>query len=1016
MKQITLIMLLTMSVALLSAALMWNDAVPIRQGVNIEWFRTGTDTPDGGAIYVWSDTKLGERDLWAQKVDANGNMVWGDPVLIDGKPDRQEDPVITRTSDNNFIIAWIDFSQDLDGDVFAQKINTNGELLWPVGGKPVCVGNGLQLGINMEADENGGAFIVWGDGRNPSNDLYAQRLSAVGEPLWALNGIPVANGPGDEVQNTMLPDGQGGMMMAYTHDYVNSKSLYAKRFDANGNMVWTAPLDLAMADGDQFGVRMAALSAGDFVFTWTDQRFEDPDIYAQKVNLAGEFLWPNPFIVYADQDTLLGTPAPQKNPRIQATSDNAVVIVWEDFRLGDQTADLFAQKIAANGSILWAADGIELATAEFSQIGQRMDSDNNGGVYIVWDDLRNGNTPNDDVYAQHLNSAGQAMWTPGGKAICTQPNGQNGGLIKFSGDKVFINWMDVRNGSVGLYYQVLTASGTELLEPDGKQIFWGLSGDAILKQYMILPRVNDNVVIWQDTRFANDGSRIFFQILNEDGQAMLETNGRPVTLQGGGDQEFPHAVVTDDGRTALVWVDKRVDDPNIYAQLIGLNGERLWGDNGIKLTEEQPMAQLDPKVSYHNGSFYMGWSNLDTVAGNSIYHVHGQRIVNGEKLWGANGIMISILPEAEMDSECKLAHIVGDTYIWNRVNSMSAGSAMTIWAKRVAEDGNAYPGWEDAGLQATDVENLMMQVQNLPVAAATPQGVVITWKDLRNYFLQYYAQHITGDGQRLWGDEGMQIADSGQEQEFADITVTAHGIIAAWCEIIDGQHDIRAQKFGFPGNPLWNVLGNEVVAQNTNPENPNLVSFDDNGMLLTWPDFRTADTENSDLYYDYLNNDGNLVHGNGGLLLCDAIKAQYEPKATVLNNHAYVVWADGRSGGKTEILGLYVQKLSNGTVANADLTVPGLQSPKLKQNYPNPFNPSTTIALDMPQKGEIEIIIYNTKGQLVKKLFKGELKQGTHSFSWNGQDENGNAVSSGLYFYSAQQGSMRQSRKMVLMK
>ena len=175
MRQITLIMLLTMSVALLSAALMWNDAVPIRQGVNIEWFRTGIDTPDGGAIYVWSDTKLGERDLWAQKVDASGNMVWGDPVLIDGKPDRQEDPVITRTSDNNYIIAWIDFSQDLDGDVFAQKINTNGELLWPAGGKPVCVGNGLQLGINMEADPNGGAFIVWGDGRNPSNDLYAQR-------------------------------------------------------------------------------------------------------------------------------------------------------------------------------------------------------------------------------------------------------------------------------------------------------------------------------------------------------------------------------------------------------------------------------------------------------------------------------------------------------------------------------------------------------------------------------------------------------------------------------------------------------------------------------------------------------------------------------------------------------------------------------------------------------------------------------------------------------------------------
>ncbi len=1011
MRQITLIMLLTMSVALLSAALMWNDAVPIRQGVNIEWFRTGIDTPDGGAVYVWSDTKLGERDLYAQKVDANGNMAWGDPVLIDGKPDRQEDPVITRTSDNNYIIAWIDFSQDLDGDVYAQKINSDGDLLWQAGGKPVCIGNSMQLGINMEADQDGGAFIIWGDSRNPSKDLYAQRLSAAGEPLWTVNGIPVANGPGDEIQNTMLPDGQGGMMMAYTHSYVGEEDIYAKRFDGDGVMTWTEPLGLAVVPGNQFGVRMAALSGGDFVFTWTDQRSDDPDIYAQKINLAGQTLWADPFIVYGDQDSPI--PAPQKNPRIQATSDNGAVIVWEDNRLDNQNADLFAQKLGADGSILWAPAGIELATAEFAQIGQRMDSDNNGGVYVVWDDLRNGNSPNDDVYAQHLNSAGQAMWTPGGKAICTQPNEQNGGLIKASGDNVIINWMDIRNGSVGLYYQVLDANGTELLQPDGNEIFWGLSGDTPLKHYMILPRANDSVIIWQDTRFANEGYRIFFQILTEDGETTLETNGRPVTLQGGGLQEHPHAVVLDNGQVALVWVDGREENPNIYAQLIDVNGERLWGDNGIKITEDVSLSQLDPKISYHNGSLYIGWSNWDFVGSTFRYHVYGQRIQNSEKLWGPNGIMISSLPEAELYSECKLADIVGDTYVWHRVYPASAGSAQTIWAKRVAEDGNAYPGWPDTGLQTSDVDNLMIKTQNLPLAHATPQGVVIAWRDLRAGFMQYYAQHITSDGQRLWDDEGLQLAASDQEQEFVDLTITGHGIISSWCENILGQPDIMAQKFSFLGTPLWGSLGNEVVVKDSTQSHPNLVGFDDNGILVTWTDYLAID---SDIYYNYLNTNGELVYAGGGLILSDAGKAQYEPKGCAIDNSAYVLWADGRSSGKTEILGLYAQKLNNETVANADLVSPGLLKPKLSQNYPNPFNPSTTIALDMPQKGEIELAIYNTKGQLVKQLFQGELVKGAHSFSWNGQDANGNAVSSGLYFYSAKQGEMRQSRKMILMK
>lgn len=1004
MKQMTLIMLLIMSVALLSAALMWDDAVPIRQGVNIEWFRTGIDTPDGGAIYVWSDTKLGERDLWAQKVDANGNMVWGDPVLIDGKPDRQEDPVITRTSDNHFIIAWIDFSADLDGDVYAQKINTMGQLLWQAGGKPVCVGNGMQLGINMEADSDGGAFLIWGDGRNPSQDLYAQRLSASGEPLWALNGIPVANGPGDEVQNTMLPDGQGGMILAYTHSYVEDKDVYAKRFDANGNMTWAAPLALAVAPGDQFGVRMAALSGGDFMFTWTDQRADDPDIYAQKINLAGEIQWPDPFIVYVEQDTI-----PQKNVRIQATSDNAAVLVWEDFRLDSQTADLFAQKIAADGTKLWGEAGIALATAEFSQIGQRMDADNNGGVYIVWDDLRNGNSPNEDVYAQHLNSAGQALWTPGGKAICTMPNEQNGGLIKVSGDNVFINWMDIRNGSVGIYYQVLDANGNELLEPNGKQVFWGLSGDAPKKEYMILPRSNDSVVIWQDTRFANDGYRIFFQFLSEDGQTALETNGRQVTLQSEGKQEFSHAVVTDNDQIALVWVDGREEYPNIYAQLIDVNGDRLWGDGGIKLTQDAPLSQLDPKISYHNGSFYIGWSNLEVVESSFRYHVYGQRILNEEKLWGPDGVMISVLTGAELNYECRLTDIIGDIYVWSRVDPGSG--TQTIWAKRIAEDGNAYTGWADAGLQTTDIDDWIVQL--LPVAQATPQGVAIAWKDLRSGVFQYYAQHFSGDGQRLWDSQGMQVAATAHEQEFIDFTVTDYGIIGSWCELVGDEHDILAQKFSFSGTPLWGSLGNVVAQRDSSQSNPNLVSFDDNGVLVTWTEYLALD---SDIYYDYLNNNGELVIGGGGAVLSEAGKGQYEPKACVLNNNAYVLWSDGRSSGKTEILGLYARKVNNETVSNADLVSPGLQSLKLRQNYPNPFNPSTTIALDMPQKGEIELAIYNTKGQLVKKLYQGELVKGTHSFSWNGQDENGNAVSSGLYFYSALQGKKRQSRKMILMK
>jgi hypothetical protein len=1006
-KQITLIMLLILSVAFLSATLMWDNAVAIRQGVNIEWFRTGTETADGGAIYVWSDTKLGERDLWAQKVDANGNMVWGDPLLIDGKPDRQEDPVITRTSDGNYIIAWIDFFDDLDGNVYAQKINDNGQLLWPEGGKPVCTLPGIQIGLNMEADMDGGAFIIWGDSRNPSKDLYAQRVSSTGDPLWTLNGIPVADGPGDEVQNTMLPDGQGGMMLAYTYAYVGDSDVYAKHFDADGNMTWGDTLGMAVATGNQSGVRMAALTGGEFMFTWTDQRNDDPDIYAQKLNIAGDLLWPDPFIVYGDQDA--PTPAPQKNPRIQATSDNAAVIVWEDFRLDNQNADLFAQKLAADGAKLWDDDGIELVTAEFAQIGQRMASDNAGGVYVVWDDLRNGNSPNDDVYAQHLDTNGQALWTADGKAIASVPNEQNGGLVKVAGSNVFINWMDLRNGSVGLYYQVLDASGNEQLSLNGEEIFWGLSGDTPIGQYTLLPRSDDTVIIWQDTRFANEGARIYFQFLDADGQTLLETNGRPLTMQGSGRQEQPQAVVTDDDHIAIVWVDGRGNNPNIYAQLISPSGDRLWGDNGIKLTDAEPLKQQNPMISYHNDSFYIGWSGWDLVDGSHFFHVYGQRIFDGEKLWGPDGIMVSYLEPEEMNNECTLSRIEEDYYVWTRISPLSG--AHTIWAKRVNENGTAAPGWDQEGLQATEVSGFTIQI--LPEVSSTPQGIYVTWKDMRMWPFRYYAQHISANGERLWDTDGVSVADNGVEQEFASVTVTDHGIITAWCENINGMHDIKIQKFSFPGAHLYGELGYNAVQKDSTQSHPTLVSFADNGMMLAWADYFTV---NSDIYYNYINNNGELIFGTQGAILTDAGKAQYEPKATVLNDNAYLIWADGRSSGKTEILGIYAQKVNNETVSTEDQLAPQLHSAKLKQNYPNPFNPNTTIALDLPQKAELEVNIYNAKGQLVKRLFGGVLEKGEHSFSWNGKDDNGNDVASGIYFYSAQQGDTRQSRKMLLMK
>ena len=95
---------------------------------------------------------------------------------------------------------------------------------------------------------------------------------------------------------------------------------------------------------------------------------------------------------------------------------------------------------------------------------------------------------------------------------------------------------------------------------------------------------------------------------------------------------------------------------------------------------------------------------------------------------------------------------------------------------------------------------------------------------------------------------------------------------------------------------------------------------------------------------------------------------------------------------------------------------PIIKTNRLYDAYPNPFNPSTTIRVDMARTEKATLVIYNVLGQKVKVLYNGILKQGMHRFQWNGTDDRGHQVSSGLYFYQLRTSQGIQTKSMLLMK
>ena len=92
---------------------------------------------------------------------------------------------------------------------------------------------------------------------------------------------------------------------------------------------------------------------------------------------------------------------------------------------------------------------------------------------------------------------------------------------------------------------------------------------------------------------------------------------------------------------------------------------------------------------------------------------------------------------------------------------------------------------------------------------------------------------------------------------------------------------------------------------------------------------------------------------------------------------------------------------------------------KLLQNYPNPFNPNTTIKFGIPESGDNKLVslkIFNILGQEVSTLLNGNMEAGYHEVKWNGLNQHGFSVASGIYFYRLIGEGIHQVKKMVLIR
>jgi len=110
-----------------------------------------------------------------------------------------------------------------------------------------------------------------------------------------------------------------------------------------------------------------------------------------------------------------------------------------------------------------------------------------------------------------------------------------------------------------------------------------------------------------------------------------------------------------------------------------------------------------------------------------------------------------------------------------------------------------------------------------------------------------------------------------------------------------------------------------------------------------------------------------------------------------------------------------IQGINGYVVANDDQVIPSLET-ALLGSYPNPFRNETNISFNLKADNKVALEIYNLKGQKVRTLVNGKTKSGTHNITWKGDDDKGNPVASGVYYFKMNSGKYTSSKKMILLK
>ena len=383
-------------------------------------------------------------------------------------------------------------------------------------------------------------------------------------------------------------------------------------------------------DPIKFGLQTAEDGSGGLFMVWYDARnlATGVDNYMQHMDANGNSLWDSA------GESILIFEFDQMQPEIIPDGNNGFYVIWRDERLGEDEEDFYMQHVDFDGNILWDTDGVRVSSLTINSdndIQKEIVTDGEGGALIMY----YGHTVPDEtdqvIYATRINEDGVLLWSD--NIVCNDDasNTQDIKMVTDGDGGAFVTWRDDRLDNSAIAVQHFNNDGDML---------WASNG--ILITTLIDVDMNDPVaaydgeggvyIAWADWR--NDMTQVHAQHIDADGNMLWEENGVAVSEPDDFHTEYS-IVASSDGGALIAWTQNFPSES--YAQKINDAGVRIWGEHGLNVfvpaddTEQEPFIRSDGF-----GGAAVGVKEVATPSYIKARNIKADGTFNGDHVLAAN--------------------------------------------------------------------------------------------------------------------------------------------------------------------------------------------------------------------------------------------------------------------------------------------------------------------------------------------------------------------------------------------